>query len=565
MKIKGCGVLLLAAALAAPASLSFAGEKTAGGLPDAAPPEIEIATAPVEMDGAVLFRVRGVSAFPAEQRAAGIRSRIEALARDPGFRADALRTAETDLYVAIMANDKLVMGVLDADARLEQVTRKELAASYRTRISGAIEDYRRARRPEVLLRGGLYALAATAVLAALVLGVLWLSRRLDAAIERRVRHRIPMLGIQSFEVVRAERIWGAMRGALHALRALAILAVAFVYLHFVLGLFPWTHALAGRLADLVVGPLETMGLALLAHIPALVFLAILFCVVRFALRLLRLFFDRVARGTISLSGFDAEWARPTYKMARLGVVAFGVVLAYPYIPGSQSAAFKGVTVFLGVVFSLGSSSAISNVIAGYTMTYRRAFKLGDRVKIADMLGDVIEVRLQVTHLRTIKNEEVIIPNSLILNSHVVNYSSLARQEGLILHTAVTIGYDAPWRTVHDLLVAAARATPGILEQPEPFVLQTALNDFFVTYEINAHTAEPNRMINIYSALHQNIQDKFNEAGVEIMSPHFTSLRDGNTIAIPGQYHPPGYQPPAFRVRGAGEDFGGGGPQVPPPA
>jgi small-conductance mechanosensitive channel len=341
--------------------------------------------------------------------------------------------------------------------------------------------------------------------------------------------------------------------------------VVFVYLHFVLGLFPWTRALAGRLADLVVGPLETMGRALLAHIPSLVFLAILFYVVRFVLRLLRLFFDGVARGTISLSGFEAEWARPTYKMARLAVVAFGVIVAYPYIPGSQSAAFKGVTVFLGVVFSLGSSSAISNVIAGYSMTYRRAFKLGDRVRIADMLGDVIEVRLQVTHLRTIKNEEVIIPNSLILNSHVVNYSSLARQEGLILHTAVTIGYDAPWRTVHALLIAAARATPGILERPEPFVLQTALNDFFVTYEINAHTAEPNRMIDIYSALHQNIQDKFNEAGVEIMSPHFTSLRDGNTIAIPGQYHPPGYQPPAFRVRGAGDDFGGGGPQAPPPA
>jgi small-conductance mechanosensitive channel len=565
MKIKVCGVLLLVAALAAPASFSLAEEKTAGGFPDAAPPEIEIATAPVELDGAVLFRVRGVSAFPAEQRAAGIRSRIEALARDPGFRADALRTAETDLYVAIMAGDKLVMGVLDADARLEQVTRRELAASYRTRISAAIQEYRRARSHDVLLRGGLYALAATAVLAAIVLGVLWLSRRLDAAIERRVRHRIPMLGIQSFEVVRAERIWGAMRGALHALRALAILAVVFVYLHFVLGLFPWTRALAGRLADLVVGPLETMGRALLAHIPSLVFLAILFYVVRFVLRLLRLFFDGVARGTISLSGFEAEWARPTYKMARLAVVAFGVIVAYPYIPGSQSAAFKGVTVFLGVVFSLGSSSAISNVIAGYSMTYRRAFKLGDRVRIADMLGDVIEVRLQVTHLRTIKNEEVIIPNSLILNSHVVNYSSLARQEGLILHTAVTIGYDAPWRTVHALLIAAARATPGILERPEPFVLQTALNDFFVTYEINAHTAEPNRMIDIYSALHQNIQDKFNEAGVEIMSPHFTSLRDGNTIAIPGQYHPPGYQPPAFRVRGAGDDFGGGGPQAPPPA
>ncbi|HEY7677294.1 MAG TPA: mechanosensitive ion channel domain-containing protein, partial [Candidatus Methylomirabilis sp.] len=491
MKVNVCRALLLAAALAGPASLSPAAENTVGGLPLPAPPEAEIATAWVEIDGSVLLRVRGYSAVPAEQRAGAIKGRIEALARDPAFRADALHAVDADLHVAIMAGDRLVMAVFDADARLEQAGRRELAQLYVNRIRTAIANYREARRPNVLLRGGLVALGATAVFAALVVLVIWLARRLDALIERHVRSRIRALGIQSFQILRAEHIWGAIRGALHVARVLVILALAFLYLDVVLRLFPWTRGLANRLADHVLDPLATMGQALVAQTPSLIFLTVLFLVVRFTLRLMRVFFNAVGQGTVTLGRFLPEWAGPTYKIARLAVVAFGVVVAYPYIPGSRSDAFKGVSLFLGVVFSLGSSSAISNVIAGYTLTYRRAFKVGDRVKIGEVLGDVTEMRLQVTHLRTIKNEEVTVPNSLILNSHVVNYSSWAAEGGLILHTAVTIGYDAPWRTVHALLIAAARATPGILERPEPFVLQTALNDFFVTYEINAHTAEPN--------------------------------------------------------------------------
>ena len=269
-----------------------------------------------------------------------------------------------------------------------------------------------------------------------------------------------------------------------------------------------------------LAPLETIGQGLVANIPSLVFLAVLFFFVRFALKLVRLFFEAVSRGTVVLSGFDAEWGQPTYKIVRVLIVAFALVVAYPYIPGSESDAFKGVSLFLGIVFSLGSSTAIANIIAGYMMTYRRAFKLGDRVRIGDIVGDVIEMRLQVTHLRSVKNEEIVVPNSQILSSDVLNYSSLARTDGLILHTEVGIGYETPWRQVEAMLRAAAERTSGLLTEPQPFVLLKKLGDFAVVYELNVYCQEVRAMNALYTALHRNILDVFNEYGVQIMTPAY---------------------------------------------
>ena len=202
--------------------------------------------------------------------------------------------------------------------------------------------------------------------------------------------------------------------------------MALVYLGYVLAQFPWTRGLSRNMAAFALGPLEVIGRGIVANIPSLVFLAVLYFVFRFALRMIRLFFDAVERGTVTLENFEPEWAQPTYKILRVLVIAFGLIVAYPYIPGSQSEAFKGVSLFIGIVFSLGSSSAISNIIAGYMMTYRRAFKVGDRVRIGDSVGDVIEMRLQVTHLRTLKNEELIIPTR---RSWAARSSTTARSRG----------------------------------------------------------------------------------------------------------------------------------------
>jgi small-conductance mechanosensitive channel len=258
---------------------------------------------------------------------------------------------------------------------------------------------------------------------------------------------------------------------------------------------------------------------------------------------MRLFFHEIEKEALTFKGFYPEWAQPSYRIGRLLVIAFAAVMAFPYIPGSESSAFKGISIFLGVLFSLGSTSFIANILAGYTLTYRRVFKIGDRVKIADFIGDVVETKLQVTHLHTVKNEEIIVPNSMIVSGHVINYSSLAREKGLILHTTVTIGYDAPWRQVHAMLLMAAEKTPGLLREPAPFVLQKSLGDFYVNYELNVHTDNPLEMTKLYSELHQNIQDVFNEYGVQIMSPAYESDPDRPKFVPKEKWYSPPAKPP----------------------
>jgi len=283
----------------------------------------------------------------------------------------------------------------------------------------------------------------------------------------------------------------------------------------------------------------------------LTFIAILLLLTRYVLKTLKFFFEQVKAGKVAIGDLDAEVAEPTYRIVRLLIIAFMLVVAYPYIPGSESSAFKGISIFAGVIFSLGSTSAIAGMTAGFSLIYMRAFKEGDVVKIGDTTGIVLERKLMMTRLKTFKNEEITIPSSNILAGKVVNYSLEAWTQGLILHTSVTIGYDAPWQTVHDLLIQAAKATSHVLASPPPFVLQTALNDFYVSYELNVATDAPRIMPRIYSELHQNIQDKFNEAGVEIMSSHYTNIRDGNQTTIPQDYLPEDYNPSSFRIVGTG--------------
>ena len=482
--------------------------------------EGEIATAPVELDGVVLFRVRGVSSFPAATRAQSIQDRIAAAAADPAIAIDSLRIVGTEGAFRIMAGEHLIMGVVDADASLDQVSRTELAAAHMVRVRQAIGDYRAARSAGALRRAAFSTLVATIILAVTIAVLLWIWRRLDAVLTRRLQAHIHTVGIQSFEVMRADRIWAALRSGFIGVRTIVMLASALVYLGYVLALWPWTRGLSRDIVGFALGPLQVIGRGIVANIPSLIFLTVLFFVVRLALKLIRLFFEAVGRGTVVLARFDTDWAQPTYKIVRVLVVAFGLIVAYPYIPGSESDAFKGVSLFLGIVFSLGSSSAVSNIIAGYMMTYRRAFKVGDRVQIGDTIGDVIDMRLQVTHIRSYKNVEVIIPNSQILGGEVRNYSSLARVHGLILHTEVGIGYETPWRQVEAMLLAAAERTPGLERDPRGFVLMKKLGDFAVTYELNVHCKDVRAMNPLYTALHRNILDVFNEYGVQIMTPAY---------------------------------------------
>jgi small-conductance mechanosensitive channel len=483
--------------------------------------EDNIATAAVEIDGAVLFRLRGVSSYPAEVRAQRVSDRIVAAAANPAVSIDSLRVIETEDAADIAVGDQPLVRIVDADAALEQLGRTELASAHMDRVRRAIIDYRAARSPEALRRAAIRTVSASVLLIVSIGLVLWIWRRLDALLKRRLEAHVRTVGIQSFEVMRADRIRAALRSGLVGIRTVILLAGTLVYIGSVLAAWPRTRGLSRDMFGFALAPLRVIGGGLVANIPSLVFLAVLFFVTRLLLRLARLFFEAVGRGRVKLASFDADWAVPTYKIVRVVIVAFGLIVAYPYIPGSKSEAFKGVSLFIGIVFSLGSSSAISNIIAGYMMTYRRAFKVGDRVKIGEAIGDVIEMRLQVTHLRSFKNEEIVIPNSQILAGDVVNYSSFAVAQGLILHTEVGIGYETPWRQVEAmLLTAAARCGLTSGEPPRAFVLLKRLGDFAVIYELNVNCTDIKSMLPLYTSMHRNILDVFNEYGVQIMTPAY---------------------------------------------
>jgi len=508
---------------------------------------VEKQGAPVELEGKPLFHVRiNTRAETAEQIAHRISERIKKLARDPTFNPQSITVQDSAMSSDILAGDQVIIAVWAFVAKVEGRPTEELARDYAEKIRQGIAEYQREHSLTNLLISIGKAVLALLILVALIMLVTRVVRRFNRAILASDRIRAVKIG--EFEFFTADRIKTVITSAVKTARLLLILIFIYTYFHLGLSFFPWTQKYALELFDSVLGALSAIGEAIWHQIPALVFLAILFLITRYVLKTLRYFFNQVSAGKVTVAGLDAEVAPITYRIIKLLIIAFVLVIAYPYIPGSESSAFKGISIFLGVLFSLGSSSAIANLIAGVSLTYMRSFRVGDVIKVGDSTGVVLERRLYITRLKTFKNEDITIPNGIILNSHVTNLSQEVRKgDGLILHTSVTIGYDTPWETVHNLLIEAANRTKHVLKSPPPFVLQTALNDFYVTYELNAYTDAPEILPRVYSDLHQNIQNTFNEGGVEIMSPHYTQIRDGNHTTIPADYLPPDYEAPAMRI------------------
>ena len=511
-----------------------------------APPKTQEANPqgyPVMLGDHVLFYVQGIMATTGSERAKGISGRIKRLAEDYTVSTNSITVAEEDIATSIVTTDRIIMSVFDSDAKPEKLARKELAERYAQIIRAGVEKYRQEYSRHNLFLGIVYTLIATLVLIAVLYLFNKLYRRANHMAQTWVSSKKISLHIQSFEIIRAERIGIILTTGMKLIRFLVLLVILYTYIHLGLSFFPWTRAFANRLFDYVLVPLQITGKAIGSQIPNVIFLAIIALITVYVLKLMRVFFNEIEKENLTFKGFYPEWAQPTYRICRILVIAFAAVVAFPYIPGSESSAFKGISIFLGVLFSLGSTSFIANIVAGYALTYRRVFKIGDRVKISEFIGDVVETRLQVTHLRTIKNEEIIVPNSMIVNSHVINYSSLAREKGLILHTTVTIGYDTPWRQVHALLLMGAEHTSGLLREPPPFILQKSLDDFYVTYELNVYTDKPLEMVEIYSELHQNVQDAFNEYEVQIMSPSYRFDPDRPKVVPRDKWYSPPAKPP----------------------
>lgn len=510
-------------------------------------PPRQVATAPVVLHGKTLFQVPGILSFSAATRAEAIATRITSVYQDVNASHTKITVSDAERTSDVAAGDVVLLSVTESDAELAGKPRHDLAEEYAGTISVALEQLRKDYSVKTITLGSIYAVLATIVLLAIFKAIAFLFGKLFRQVEAWRGTRIPSLRIQKFEILPADRIADFVIGLAKLLRLALVLVVLYFYVSLLLGFFPWTRDYAQVLIGYIVAPLQSLGHTIVAYLPDLFSIAVIVLVAFYIIKFTRIIFLEIGKGSIAFSGFHPEWAEPTYKIARFLILAITGVAVFPYLPGAKSPAFQGISIFLGLLLSLGSTSAVANIVAGVILTYMRAFRLGDRVQIADTVGDVTEVSLLVTRVRTIKNVEITIANSMVLSSHIINFSGSVQEEGLVLHTTVTIGYDAPWRQIHELLIAAAQATENIQKVPAPFVLQTALDDFYVHYQINAFTDQPARMAKTYSDLHQNIQDKFNEAGVEIMSPHFSTLRDGNPIAIPEQYLPKGYKAPSFRV------------------
>jgi small-conductance mechanosensitive channel len=486
-------------------------------------------TALVKLDGETLFQVRGMAGYSAQERAEAISNRIQAVAANKSISPSQIAIVEQKDHTELTLNGERLANILDGDADAEHMPRSIMAEAARRNMVRAIEDYRHDRSPKILLRRSAVAGVATILLFLLVLGIRGLFRWLMRVAERQVKVRMESLEARSSKAVEAGPVWAAFVGAIKMLRGVLIAVAAYAYLNSVLGLFPWTRPLASQLFSLFIAPLKILAKDLVDSFPDFVFLAVLFVVVRYTLKVTKLLFTSIQQGTIKFQNFDSDWAWPTYRILRLLIICFSVVIAYPYIPGSNSGAFKGISLFVGLLFSLGSTSFIANSIAGVALTYRRAFKVGDIIKVGEVMGLVTEVRMQATYLRTIYNEAIAVPNTNIVNSHVINYTALAKLDGLALHTTVGIGYETPWRQVEAMLFMAADRTPGIRKDKKGFIRQLSLGDFAVAYELSVYCSEPRNMFWVYSDLHRNILDVFNEFGVQIMTPAY--VRDPETPKV----------------------------------
>lgn len=502
--------------------------------------------APVVVSGRTLFYVyQRVGSFSAAERAEIISNRITDLATNPFAPPLKITLAESTEGTDLLVDDTILLTVTENDAKAFNMTRQEAAEEAAARIQATVEAVRAENTPRArLIRTG-QTLLLLLFFSLLYLLINWAYRSLTKRLDQDVENRRGLFSKSEF--LRHEPTLRFMKLVLNGLHWVVIILAFAILVPFALKLFPPTARLAQQLLQLVLLPFRSFWNWLVVNQKNFVTIIIIVIITYLLIRLVRFIFKEIGNEAIKLRGFEKEWAPFTGRIISFLLIVGAVIVAYPYVPGSDSEAFKGVTIFLGALFTLSSTAAVGNIVAGVIQTYTGAFRVGDVIKIGQVTGIVTEKRLLATRVRTFKNEEVSIPNSTVINVDVTNYTAMAKAKGLLLYTTITIGYDVPWKQVHALLIAAAQQTADILPNPAPFVLQSSLNDYNVSYQLNCYTKRPDRMYRLYSILHQNIQDQFNQAGVEIMSPAYTALRDGNTITIPPENRPEDYQTPGFHL------------------
>jgi small-conductance mechanosensitive channel len=477
----------------------------------------------------------GVASLSAEDRASLTSEKILKAANNNNLNAEDIQinTDPQKNYTTISTPEFILLTITDEDAKFEKMTRQDLAEKHLKSIRRSLTIYRRERELTYRIFAAMGAIFATLSIVLIFRLINYLFPLLKNQIHRTVDNFVSEKQVSNHLLVASE-ISHFIIQILRLLRIVAFIGIIYLYIPLVLRFFPLTRRLGNTLYRYLESALSLVGNAIYAYLPNVFIVLLIYFITYWLLDFIEPIFDAIQANRLSFPGFYPEWARPTYHLVKFIIIAIALAIALPYIPGFKSPAFQGVSVFLGLLFSLGSTSAIANTVGGIILIYTRAFQIGDRIRVGEVVGNVEEKSLLVTRLRTPKNILITIPNSTLLGVNIINYSASYRdtQIPLILNTTITLGYDIPWRKVHQTLIEAALATPEILPEPRPFVLQTALNDFYISYELNAYTQATKRLEPIYSELHQNILDKCSQAGIEILSPHYRALRDGNQSTIP---------------------------------
>jgi small-conductance mechanosensitive channel len=513
-------------------------------------PESKFDGAPVVFNHETLFVIREKLGLGSpQQRAREISGRIERFAQDFSLPLDSLQIAEAEGIAVVYSGETALVGITAADAKAAGTTQQQLAAEYIQKIRTSIGQYRKEHSLKHLIFAIIYTVISTVIFIITLAIFNNIFPRIITQIYAWENTRIRGFRIQNFELLSSHQIARFLSRLSKITRWLVTFVIFLIYIALVLSFFTWTKILGQDIFSEFKKAIAFVWDKFIGYLPNLFILALIIVITYYIIRLLKPIFNALERGHISLPGFYSEWAEPTYNLLVFLLLALAAVVAFPYLPGSDAPAFKGISILLGILLSLGSTAAVANIVSGFILIYTRAFRIGDLVNVAETEGFIEEKLLLVTRIRTHNNNLVTIPNSLLIANKVINYSAALRDHNtpLLLHTSVTLGYDAPWRKVYQAFIDAALSTSYILEDPAPFVLQTSLNDFYVTYELKAYTNQPAMMPKIYSELHENIQDKCNEAGIEIMSPHYSAIRDGNQTTIPENYLPKDYTSPGFRL------------------
>ena len=494
---------------------------------------------PVMVDGDTLFylytKTGGQSVLLRAQETGEL---IEQVGKRINLDPSRVYIEKTDIFSDIMYDTEVLVSFTDADAMWEGTSRDSLAAERKQIVVDKFHEMKAQYGFWRIVQNVFYCILVLVAQFFLFKLTNWVFEKIETRIINLKDTTLKPIKIQSYEILNTEKQVSILLLVNRIAKYVVLLSQLLISLPIIFGIFPSTKGFALQLLDYFLVPIKKIVFGVIGFIPNLISIIVIWYATRSLVRLAHYFALEIESGKLKLKSFFPEWAMPVFVIVRFLLYTFMVAMIYNYLPGSDSGVFQGISVFVGLVISLGSSTLIANLMAGLVITFMRPFHVGDRIKLNDTVGDIIEKTPLVTRVKTPKNEIVTIPNSHVMSSLTTNYSSSAQEYGLIIHTDVTFGYEVPWEQVHQLMIQAALATLHIEAEPAPFVLQTKLDDWYVVYQINAYTRHPEKMATIYSDLHQHIQDIFNEAGIEIMSPHFMGVRQAERVFMPDEYLQP---------------------------